>query len=159
MKTNLVELVLQVVTLDKAAALLCEFDEGEFHDLLQEVAVVLNLLQTPTRRILGEAVRPNPAQVTADPGRYKLQHTLGEAVALSLLTRSGWRVENSPLHQLEVAVQPSVGVEINTVSLTQPSHVNTRPELASLVQVDLVAESEVLGVAAVLVSWWRTLII
>ena len=97
---------------------------------------------------------PNPVQVTAQPPCYKLQETPGETVALSLLTRSGWRVENSPLHQLEVAVQPSVGVEINTLSLTQPSHVNTRPELASLVQVDLVAESEVLGVAAVFISWW-----
>ena len=92
--------------------------------------------------------------MTANTPRYKLQDTLGEAVALILLTRSGWSVENSPLYELKVSIQPGFGVEINTVSLTQPSHVNTRPELASIVQVDLVAESEVLRVAAVFISWW-----
>ena len=90
--------------------------------------------------------------MTANPARYKLQDAPGEAVALSLLARSGWSVENSPLHELKVSVQPSVGLEINTLSLTQSRHIHPGPELASLVQVDLVAESKVLRVTAVLVS-------
>ena len=48
------------------------------------------------------------------------------------------------LHELKVSVHPSFGLEVNTLSLAQSRHVHPRPELASLVQVDLVAESKVL---------------
>ena len=90
--------------------------------------------------------------MTASPPRYKLQHAPGETVALSLLTRPGWSVENSPLYQLKVSIQPSFGLEVNTLSLTQPRHVHPGPELASLMQVDLVAVGEVLDVITVFVS-------
>ena len=90
--------------------------------------------------------------MTANPPGYKLQETPGEAVALSLLARSGRSVENSPLYELELSIYPSFYLEINTLSLTQPRHVNPRPELASLVQVDLVAVGEVLTVATVFIS-------
>ena len=86
---------------------------------------------------------PSQVQVTANTPRYKLQDTLGEAVALILLTRSGWSVENSPLYELKVSVHSSFGLEINTVRLTQPRQVITRPKLASLMQEHLVAVSEV----------------
>ena len=132
------------MTLPVAAGLCGESHPGVILHLLQQVAVRLNLLQTPTRRILGEAVSPSPVQMTTNSLRYKLQDTPGEAVALSLLARPGWSVENSPLHQLKLSLQTSFGLEVNTLSLAQPRHVHPGPELASLVQVDLVAESEVL---------------
>ena len=100
-----------------------------------------------------QSVGPSQVQVTANTPRYKLQDTLGEAVALILLTRSGWSVENSPLYELKVSVHPSFGLEINTVRLTQPRQVITRPKLASLMQEHLVAESEVICVTAVFISW------
>ena len=90
--------------------------------------------------------------MTANPARYKLQDAPGEAVALSLLARSGWSVENSPLHELKVSHCVSVGLEINPLSLTQPRHVKTRPELASLVQVDLVAVGVVLFYITIFLS-------
>ena len=98
-------------------------------------------------------MRPNPLQVTANPGREKLQETPGEAVALSLLTRPGWSVENSPLYQLKVSIQPSFGVEINTLSLAQPRHVHPGPELASLVQENLIAVRVVIFSITLWVSW------
>ena len=90
--------------------------------------------------------------MTANPPRYKLQHAPGEAVALRLLARSGWSIENSPLHEVKVSNCASFGLEINTLSLTQPRHVNPGPELASLVEVDLVAVGVVLVVITVFVS-------
>ena len=136
-----------------AAGLSGQSDPGEILDLLQEVAVLLNLLQTATRRILGQSVCPHPVEVTANPPRYKLEDTPGEAVALSLLARSGWSVENSPLYELKVSNCPSFGLEINTLSLTQPREVITGPELASLMQEHLVAEGEVIYATAVFISW------
>ena len=127
--------------------------QGVILHLLQEVAVLLNLLQTPTRRILGQSVSPSQVQVTASPGRYKLQETPGEAVGLILLARSGGSVENSPLHQLKLSLQTSFGLEVNTLSLTQPRHVYSGPELTSLVQEDLVAKGEVLRATAAFVAW------
>ena len=90
--------------------------------------------------------------MTANPPRYKLEDAPGEAVALSLLARSGWIVENSPLHELKVSVQPSFYFEINILSLAQTRHVNPGPELASLMEVDLVAVGEVPDVITVCVS-------
>ena len=92
--------------------------------------------------------------MTASPPRYKLQHAPGETVALTLLTRSGWSVENFPLYEMKVSNQASFGLDINTLSLTKPCHVDSGPKLASLVQVDPIAESEVLWITAVFVSWW-----
>ena len=91
--------------------------------------------------------------MTANPLRHKLQETPGEAVALSLLTRSGWSVKNSPLYELKVSGCESFGLEINTVSLTKTRHVNPGPKLASLMQEDLVAETEVHCVTTGLLSW------
>ena len=56
------------------------------------------------------------------------------------------------LYQFKISIQPSFGLEINTVSLTQPRHINPGPELSSLVQEDLVAERAVLVVITVFVS-------
>ena len=56
------------------------------------------------------------------------------------------------LYQFEISVQPSFGLEINTVSLTQSRHINPGPELASLMQIDLIAVGVVLFTVAVLVS-------
>ena len=137
------------MTLPVAAGLFGEPNPGVILDLLQQVAVSLYLLQTPTRRILGEVLGPNPVQMTANPPRYKLQDTPGEAVALSLLARPGWSVENSPLYEVKVPIQPSLYLEINTLSLTQPRHVSPGPELASLMQVDLVAVRVVIVVITV----------
>ena len=134
------------MTLPIAAGLLGESHPGVVVDLLQEVAVLLNLLQTPARSKLGESLSSNPVQVTANLPCYKLQHTLGEAVGLSLLTRSDGRVENSPLYQLKVSIQPGFCLQINALSLTQSGHVQPGPELASLVQVDRIAIGEVLRV-------------
>ena len=97
-------------------------------------------------------VGPNQVQLTANPPRYKLEQTPGEAVVLILLARSGWSVENSPLHQPKVSVNPSVGLEVNTLGLTQPRDINPGPELASLVQEDLVAVREVLIIITIFVS-------
>ena len=143
------------MTLPITAGLSGESHPGEILDLLQEVAVLLNLLQTPALRILGRLEGANPVQVTANPARHKLQQTPGEAVALSLLTRSGWSVENFPLHEVKVPVHPSLYLEINALSLTQPGHVDPGPELTSLVQEDLVAVGQVLVVTALHVSWWK----
>ena len=71
--------------------------------------------------------------MTSNPPRYKLQNTPGEAVALILLTRSSWSVENSPLYEVKVSVQPSFYLEINTLSLAQSRQVNSGPELTPLV--------------------------
>ena len=97
--------------------------------------------------------------MTASPPRYKLEDAPGEAEALSLLARSGWSVENSPLHEVKLSIYASFGLEINTSSLTQPHHVNPGPELASLVQVDLVAVGQVLPVITVFVSYQSEIII
>ena len=59
---------------------------------------------------------------------------------------------NISLYQFKIPIYPSFGLEGNTLSLTQPRHINPRPELASLMQVDLVAESEVLHVTAGFIS-------
>ena len=56
------------------------------------------------------------------------------------------------LYQFKMSVQPSFGLEINTLRLTQPRHINPRPELASLMQEDLVAVGVVLFTVTVLVS-------
>ena len=90
--------------------------------------------------------------MTANLLRYKLQHTPGEAVALILLAWAVRSVENFPLHEVKVSIQAGFYLEINTLSLTQPGHVNPRPELASLVQVDLVAKRAVLVVITVFLS-------
>ena len=90
--------------------------------------------------------------MTANPPRYKLQHALGEAVALILLAISGRRLEKSPLCEFKLSVHFGLGLEINTLSLTQPGDIHTRPELASLVQEDLVAVGEVLLTATIVVS-------
>ena len=74
--------------------------------------------------------------MTANPARHKLQDTPGEAVALSLLTRSGWSVENFPLHEVKVPVHPSLYLEINALSLAQPRHVDPGPELSSLLVIN-----------------------
>ena len=72
------ELELLVVTLSRAAGLSGQSYPGVVIDLLQEIAVLCNLLQIPTWRILGKSRGLDPVQVTANLPFHKLQHTLGE---------------------------------------------------------------------------------
>ena len=54
---------------------------------------------------------------------------------------------------MKVSNQASFGLDINTLSLTQPCHVIARPELTSLVQEDLVAVREVVVTITVGLSY------
>ena len=141
-----------MLTFSKAARLFGESEPGVVKNLLHRITVYLEVRQTAACWIVCLDVASQPVQVTAHPPGYKLQQTPGEAVALLLLARSGWSVENSPLHEVKVSVHPSFGLEINTLSLTQPRHVHPGPELASLVQEDLVAVREVIVTVAICLS-------
>ena len=76
----LFEVVFFILTLPKTACLRGQSRPGPLHDGVQDVSVVPKLCQCLTGRVLGEAVCPDPVQVTADPPGHVLQHALGEAL-------------------------------------------------------------------------------
>ena len=151
-KTNLNKVVLLVLTFSQAARLPGEPEPGVVNDLLQEVTVDLQLRQTPTCWVVGLGLASNPVQVTASTPGYELQQTPGEAVALPplLLLPAGrvFALEGSPPDELELAGDESFSLDVETRSLAQSQHVNPRPELASLMQVNPVTIGVVPTVAA-----------
>ena len=142
------------MTFSQAARLSGGPEPGVVSDFLQEVTVDLQLRQTPTCWVVGLGVASNPVQVTASTPGYELQETPGEAVALPplllLLLPAGrvFAVEGSPPDELELAGDESFSLDAETRSLAQSQHVNPRPELASLMQVNPVVVGEVPIVAA-----------
>ena len=78
--------------------------------------------------------------MTANSPGEELHHALGEAEGLLFNARPGLVVEDPPLHQLEFPHHEPLGLDVDHLGLAESLQGETGPELASLVEVDLVAE-------------------